>query len=565
MLKLLEIENIAVIEKASVQFAKGLNVLTGETGAGKSIVIDSINAVTGQKTSRELIRTGAANAFVSALFEDVGERAAARLGECGLPTEADGTVLLQRTMYKDGKNLCRINGMTVTVSMLRSVGEELINIHGQRDSQALLDSAQHIRFLDSFAGLQQTVAAYAADYGRLCAVKREIRSLQTDDAQKARRIDLLTWQINELTEADVRLGERDGLQRKKSVLTNSMKLASALSGAANALNGDGDNAGAASLISQAAREIASVASVAEGLDAVASSLEEAENTVADAAAVIDDVLNQLDNVEGSLDAVEERLDLLYRLSRKYGETEEEMLSFLDNARDELERITLSDERMEALRTEEEALRAACEKQAAALSAARKKSAGQLCAAVEGELAFLNMPSCRFLTDLTPTELGPEGADGAVFLISANAGEEPKPLGKVASGGELSRVMLALKNVLSAKDSVDTLIFDEIDAGVSGEAASKIAVKLSQVARAAQVICITHLSQIAAFADEHKLLRKEEIDGKTYTRITSLDEEGRARELSRISYGENPGETQLISARQMLAQAAKRKTLPAASG
>ena len=274
--------------------------------------------------------------------------------------------------------------------------------------------------------------------------------------------------------------------------------------------------------------------------------------------MIDDVLNQLDNVEGSLDAVEERLDLLYRLSRKYGGTEEEMLAFLDGARRELEMITLSDERIAELSAERDALLASCKKQAASLSAARKKSAKQLSAAVEGELAFLNMPSCRFVADIAPVGLCPDGADAVTFLISANAGEEPKALGKVASGGELSRIMLALKNVLSEKDSVGTLIFDEIDAGVSGEAASKIAVKLSQVARRAQVICITHLAQIAAYADEHKFLRKEELGGKTYTRIASLDGEGRARELSRISYGENPGETQLISARQMLAEAAKQK-------
>ena len=558
MLKLLEIENIAVIEKASVSFAGGLNVLTGETGAGKSIVIDSINAVTGQKTSRELVRTGAAHAFVSALFEDAGERVAARLNECGVPLEPDGAVLLQRTLYKDGRNLCRINGVTVTVSMLKSVGEELINIHGQRDSQALLDSARHVFFLDSFAGLQDAVAAYAADYARLRETRKAIRSLQTDEAEKARRIDLMTWQINELAGAELVPGEREELHRKKNILTNSLKLASALTAAVNALSGDGETAGAAQLLSQAAGEIASVASVAKGLDAVAASLEEAENAAADAAAVLDDVLNQLDNVEGSLDAIEERLDRLYRLSVKYGETEEEMLAFLENARKELELITLSDERLAELSAQEESLLASCKQQAAALTAARKKSAKQLSAAVEGELAFLNMPSCRFVPEIVPVELCPTGADEVTFLISANAGEEPKPLGKVASGGELSRIMLALKNVLSEKDSVGTLIFDEIDAGVSGAAASRIAVKLSQVARRTQVICITHLAQIAAFADEHKFLCKEEIGGKTYTRITALDEDGRARELSRISYGENPGEAQMLSARQMLAEAAKKK-------
>ena len=405
MLKLLEIENVAVIEKASVAFAKGLNVLTGETGAGKSIVIDSINAVTGQKTSRELVRAGAAHAFVSALFEDVDGRVTERLAACGVPAEADGTVLLQRTLYKDGKNLCRVNGVTVTVSMLKSVGEELINIHGQRDSQALLDAARHIDFLDSFAGLGPAVAAYAADYARLRETQKAIRSLQTDEAEKARRIDLLTWQINELTEAAVTVGEREELHRKKNILTNSLRLASALTAAVNALSGDGESAGAAQLLAQAAREITSVASVAKGLDAVASSLEEAENTAADAAAVIEDVLGQLDNVEGSLDAIEERLDKLYRLSKKYGETEEEMLAFLDSASKELELITLSDERLAELSAQREALLASCEKQAAALTSARKKSAKQLSAAVEGELAFLNMPSCRFVAEIVPASVG----------------------------------------------------------------------------------------------------------------------------------------------------------------
>lgn len=558
MLKSLQIENIATIEKLSVDFSDGLNVLTGETGAGKSVLVDSINAVTGEKTSRDLIRTGEASACVTALFADVSDAVILRLSDSGISVEDDKTLLIQRRLYRDGKNACRINGMTVTVGMLRSVASLLINIHGQRDSQQLLDEAYHLKFVDGYAEDGKLLEEYRSEYRLLCGIKARLRDLQTDETEKARMADLLSYQINELENADIRPGEKKELVRKKSFLENSQKIKNALGAALNALIGDGEEAGASGALSAAACYVGSVTGAARGLEPVYSQLAAVADSVSDIASVIDDVIGQLDTIDGDIDSVEERLDVLYRLSRKYGETEEQMLAFLEDAKTRLDGIVHSDEERERLTEEYGNTLARAEKKAVLLSDARRKAGEALCAAIESELKFLDMPNVRFVTEIKPVPLCENGADEVRFLISANPGEEPKPLGKTASGGELSRVMLAIKNVLTDSDGVGTLIFDEIDTGVSGSAAGKIAVKLASVSLCTQVFCITHLSRIAAFADEHIFLSKVVQNGKTYTRAEILSPEKRAAELARITFGSEFTDVQLSSGEQMIEEAMRQK-------
>ncbi len=558
MLKSLQIENIATIEKLSVDFSDGLNVLTGETGAGKSVLVDSINAVTGEKTSRDLIRTGEASACVTALFADVSDAVILRLSDSGISVEDDKTLLIQRRLYRDGKNACRINGMTVTVGMLRSVASLLINIHGQRDSQQLLDEAYHLKFVDGYAEDGKLLEEYRSEYRLLCGIKARLRNLQTDETEKARMADLLSYQINELENADIRPGEKKELVRKKSFLENSQKIKNALGAALNALIGDGEEAGASGALSAAAGYVGSVTGAARGLEPVYSQLAAVADSVSDIASVIDDVIGQLDTIDGDIDSVEERLDVLYRLSRKYGDTEEQMLAFLEDAKTRLDGIVHSDEERERLTEEYGNTLARAEKKAVLLSDARRKAGEALCAAIENELKFLDMPNVRFVTEIKPVPLCENGADEVRFLISANPGEEPKPLGKTASGGELSRVMLAIKNVLTDSDGVGTLIFDEIDTGVSGSAAGKIAVKLASVSLCTQVFCITHLSRIAAFADEHIFLSKVVQNGKTYTRAEILSPEKRAAELARITFGSEFTDVQLSSGEQMIEEAMRQK-------
>ncbi len=558
MLKSLQIENIATIEKLSVDFSDGLNVLTGETGAGKSILVDSINAVTGEKTSRDLIRTGEASACVTALFADVSDAVILRLSDSGISVEDDKMLLIQRRLYRDGKNACRINGMTVTVGMLRSVASLLINIHGQRDSQQLLDEAYHLKFVDGYAEDGKLLEEYRSEYRLLCGIKARLRDLQTDETEKARMADLLSYQINELENADIRPGEKKELVRKKSFLENSQKIKNALGAALNALIGDGEEAGASGALSAAAGYVGSVTGAARGLEPVYSQLAAVADSVSDIASVIDDVIGQLDTIDGDIDSVEERLDVLYRLSRKYGDTEEQMLAFLEDAKTRLDGIVHSDEERERLTEEYGNTLARAEKKAVLLSDARRKAGEALCAAIENELKFLDMPNVRFVTEIKPVPLCENGADEVRFLISANPGEEPKPLGKTASGGELSRVMLAIKNVLTDSDGVGTLIFDEIDTGVSGSAAGKIAVKLASVSLCTQVFCITHLSRIAAFADEHIFLSKVVQNGKTYTRAEILSPEKRAAELARITFGSEFTDVQLSSGEQMIEEAMRQK-------
>ena len=554
MLQYLQIENIATIQKAEVAFRPGLNILTGETGAGKSILIDSINAVSGAKTSRELIRTDSDSAFVSALFTDIGAGTVKKLEEAGLPSEPDGTLLLRRRLFRDGKNDCFVNGAPVTVSMLKTVAMSLINIHGQRDSQALLDSERHIEFLDAYADTGAQCAAFGEAFCRLKELKAQIRALSMDEAYKARRIDLLQFQIGELKAAEVQVGERAALKHKKAILNHAQKVIEALSAAVGALLGDGETPGAEGLLSTAVGQINAASEVAKGLGEVAQSVEAARDTVLDAASVLDDVLQQLAENDDNIDDIEARLDVLYRLSKKYGETEEEMLAFLAAAESELETITFSEEKTEQLTAQYEAVLADAEKKAAALTQKRKAAAKKLSAAIEKELAFLDMPHARFVTVVEDAPMTETGADRVEFLISANPGEDPKPLGKVASGGELSRVMLAIKNVLQGEHTAASLIFDEIDSGVSGSAAGKIALKLKALSRHAQVLCITHSAQIAAYADAHFLLSKHVENGRTFTQIRSLDLAERAQELARITYGAGYTPRQLESAAEMIRKA-----------
>lgn len=559
MLKFLNIENIAVIEKMSVEFSEGLNVLTGETGAGKSVLIDSINAVTGEKASRELIRSGEKSAEVSALFDAAAAQVQEKLSEFGIECEPDGSLLLQRRMMADGKNLCRINGSPVTVSILKAIGGELINIHGQRDSQSLLNSSRHIGFVDSFAGTELQAAELRQGYKALSELLTHIKSLQTDEEYKQRKTELLTFQIQELEDAQIKDGERTRLKKKKKLIDDSLKLNLALNNAISALSGDAESAGAASLLSFAAASIRPFSEVAQGIAEISASIESAADTVADAVGVMQDALGETAGLEAERDAVEERLDKLFRLSEKYGAQESDMLQYLENAKAQLNEITSADELMKTLSAEyEEKLRVLSEK-AAKLSEKRKAAGVRLSERIEGELSFLNMAGCRFICSFSEAPLGANGIDCVEFMLSANPGEEPKPLNKIASGGELSRIMLAMKNVLTKIGGADTLIFDEIDTGVSGSAAGKIALKLFEVSCGTQTLCITHLAQIAAFADRHIFLSKSSSGGKTRTSAQLLDRDQRAAELARITFGAHISEVQKNSAEQMLSDAEKIKS------
>ncbi len=534
MLAKLKIENIAIIELADIDFSGGFNVMTGETGAGKSIIIDSINAVTGERTSKELIRTGAESGKVTAVFEDIGSEAEETLDSMGI--EYDGTVIISRLIKKDGKNICSINGTPSTVSMLRRIGTLLINIHGQHDSQSLLQPENHCSYIDIFGGNNQLIEEYSKSYNELLEIQSQIKSIDTDEQQKARRIDMLTYQINELEEADITVGEIEVLTQRRSFLRNAQNIIDSLNSAYENLMADG---GGIDSVSGAAYELENAAEIYDGVSAVSQRITDARYEIEDCCEEIRSLISQADCDPEELDSVEERLDLLKRLSSKYGSTEEKMLKFLEEAKDELESITLSEERLENLERKRKEIFEMTEKLARRLTEKRLTAGESLSKKICTELKFLDMPNVRFTAERNEKPLSPDGADEIEFLISPNVGEEPKPLVKIASGGELSRIMLAIKNVLTVKGSKETMIFDEIDTGVSGSAARKIAQKLKEVSSGRQVICVTHLAQIAAAADTHFMISKFVKDSKTYTKVTSLDFEGRAAELARImGAGEN---------------------------
>lgn len=552
MLSNLQIENIAVIKSASIDFENGFNVMTGETGAGKSIVIDSLNAILGERTSRELIRSGADSASVCAEFQNVGDNVKNELEKLGI--EKDDTLIVSRKLTPDGKNVCRINGMPATVSMLKALGVQLVNIHGQLDNQSLLSPETHCSFIDKLAGSGRELKEFKELYSLYIKKENELKSLNTDVNEKNRRLDILNYQIEEIQKADIRPGEKDELTEKLGFLRNAEKVLDLLHTAYAALNGDGEMPGAADVAADAASKLLSAADYSSDFTETANGVNDAAMNLSAYTEELRDKMYSLDYDPNETERAEERLDVIYRLSQKYGDSEEDILAYLENAEKERDALSFSDERAEQLRAETE--KAYNEALAAAkkLSEIRIEAGKKFSADVERELAFLDMPSVKFIVNDSVGELYENGIDNIEFLLSANAGEEPKPLSKIASGGELSRIMLAIKCVLSELDDIDTLIFDEIDSGVSGRAALKIAAKMKELSKTHQVICVTHLAQIAAFADEHKLISKEEKDGRTYTCIASLDYNGRKYELARIMGGLTVTQSILNSAEELLSSA-----------
>lgn len=552
MLSNLQIENIAVIKSASIDFENGFNVMTGETGAGKSIVIDSLNAILGERTSRELIRSGADSASVCAEFQNVGDNVKNELEKLGI--EKDDTLIVSRKLTPDGKNVCRINGIPATVSMLKALGVQLVNIHGQLDNQSLLSPETHCSFIDKLAGSGRELNEFKELYSLYIKKENELKSLNTDVNEKNRRLDILNYQIEEIQKADIRLGEKDELTEKLGFLRNAEKVLDLLHTAYAALNGDGEMPGAADVAADAASKLLSAADYSSDFTETANGVNDAAMNLSAYTEELRDKIYSLDYDPNETERAEERLDVIYRLSQKYGDSEEDILAYLENAEKERDALSFSDERAEQLRAETE--KAYNEALAAAkkLSEIRIEAGKKFSADVERELAFLNMPSVKFIVNDSVGKLYENGIDNIEFLLSANAGEEPKPLSKIASGGELSRIMLAIKCVLSELDDIDTLIFDEIDSGVSGRAALKIAAKMKELSKTHQVICVTHLAQIAAFADEHKLISKEEKDGRTYTCIASLDYNGRKYELARIMGGLTVTQSILNSAEELLSSA-----------
>lgn len=552
MLSNLQIENIAVIKSASIDFENGFNVMTGETGAGKSIVIDSLNAILGERTSRELIRSGADSASVCAEFQNVGDNVKNELEKLGI--EKDDTLIVSRKLTPDGKNVCRINGMPATVSMLKALGVQLVNIHGQLDNQSLLSPETHCSFIDKLAGSGRELNEFKELYSLYIKNENELKSLNTDVNEKNRRLDILNYQIEEIQKADIRPGEKDELTEKLGFLRNAEKVLDLLHTAYAALNGDGEMPGAADIAADAASKLLSAADYSSDFTETANGVNDAAMNLSAYTEELRDKIYSLDYDPNETERAEERLDVIYRLSQKYGDSEEDILAYLENAEKERDALSFSDERAEQLRAETE--KAYNEALAAAkkLSEIRIEAGKKFSADVERELAFLDMPSVKFIVNDSVGKLYENGIDNIEFLLSANAGEEPKPLSKIASGGELSRIMLAIKCVLSEFDDIDTLIFDEIDSGVSGRAALKIAAKMKELSKTHQVICVTHLAQIAAFADEHKLISKEEKDGRTYTCIASLDYNGRKYELARIMGGLTVTQSILNSAEELLSSA-----------
>lgn len=553
MLELLHIENIAIIEAADIEFAPGFNALTGETGAGKSIVIDSLSAVLGQRTSRELIRTGAEKAFVSAAFSGMAPELTEALG---IQPEADGTLLLQREIQTDGKNVCRVNGRPVTVGQLRALGARLLNIHGQHDGQQLLDEEQHIVYLDSFGRVETLAITYAEKYKDFTDIRRQIGALQMDEAEKARRVDTLQYQIEELRRAKLTPGEEEELTARRGMLRNAEKFLGAVAGADYALNGDDSGGGALSALRQAQDALSGVRHLDDAFGQLYERLGEAYSEVYDIAATVEDKRGELDVSPGELDRVESRMDLLYRLKKKYGATVEDMLDYQARCEAELAQIedagdTLARLEQALFKAEKEARQAA-----QALSDARKAAADRLTSQILTELQQLDMGKIRFAVDFAEKPLDSDGMDTVRFLMSANVGEELRPIHKIASGGELARIMLAMKNVLSEQDHVGTMVFDEVDTGVSGRAAQKVAEKMARISRRKQVLCVTHLPQLAAMADTHFSVEKGERDGRTYTEVRRLDREQRRRELARLTGGSHVSQTMLDGAEELLVQAEK---------
>lgn len=551
MLRTLSIENIAVIEKAKIDFDGGLNVLTGETGAGKSIVVDSINAVLGERTSKELVRTGSDFAFVSAFFENINATVCGELEKLGYTPEDDGSLLITRRISKDGRSSCRINGMPATVSVLHTLGKVLVNIHGQHDSQSLLDPEQHYKFIDMLSGDSSALSDYKAAFSRFLSVRRELKALTAAADSADKNTELLEYQIKELEEADIKIGESQALNARKKVMDSSEEAAKAYSSALEAVNGDDENPGAESLLQSALESVVRFSELSPEIKKAAALLENAVDEIADAKSVIDGELSVLDFDPREREEIEERLDELFRLGKKYGDGEEKMLAYLDNAKRKLNSIVNNEEELEKLNDEYDKAYADVLAAAEKLTALRKKTAQKFAEDVKNQLAYLDMPKINFTVDFKKGIMSSAGLDKIEFLISANPGEEPKPLVKIASGGELSRIMLGIKSILAYNDTVDTLIFDEIDTGVSGRASQKIGLKLKEVSKNTQVICVTHSAQIASNADSHFLISKDISGDRTFTSVTLLDRSQRRNELARIMGGLEITDAMLNSAEELL--------------
>ena len=552
MLTNLYIENIAVIEKTSIDFGSGLNVLTGETGAGKSIIIDSINAVLGNRTSRDLVRNGCDNAFVSAVFSEPSESVEKILKENGFDTE-DGELLIQREISLSGKGKCRINGRPATVSVLKAIGTGLINIHGQHESYELMSPELHINYIDKLGELAEDLEEYQTVYSNYKDLQSKLKKSQSDEAERARKIDLLSYQVNEIEEADLYIGELEDLNEQRNIIENREKIASALNEAREYLNGSEEADGAIQLLDAAVGSMSNISTVLADSEAVSQRLQNALYELEDCCDEVVSMWDDADSDIGSLEEIEDRLDLIHTLSRKYGSTIEEILDFLDKAKDELEYLKKYEENREALMQSCKRANKEAVKLAEALSQKRRAVAVSFSEAVKKEMTFLDMPNVELVVRQDKCELNLFGCDDIELLISTNPGEQPKPVAKIASGGELSRMMLAIKNVLADKDDIDTLIFDEVDTGISGSAAQKVGLKLKEVSRSRQVLCVTHQAQIAALADSHFKITKQVSEGKTYTDVKTLDHRGRRDELARIIGGVEITKATLDYAEEMLNQ------------
>lgn len=554
MLSTLHIENIAVIEQAEIAFDSGFNVLTGETGAGKSIVIDAISAILGERASREMIRTGAQKAFVSATFSGVPELP--WFAENQIPYEPE--LGISREIFADGKNSCRVSGKPVTVSTLRKLGVQLIQIHGQNDSQQLFDEATHIGYLDLYAHDEALLADYRQAYDKVSVVQQEIRRLSMDESEKLRLVETLKFQIDEIERAELQSGEEDELLERRKVLQNAEKLTDAMESAVSALYGDETSDGAAAMIANAAHALERVSRVSDEMRQLSGKLSDLMYTAQDIADELRDKKDDLTYSADELEQIEERLDTLHKLKRKYGGSVEDVIAFCEKAKRQLDEVEFASDRIEQLQKKLSALQTAMQEKGMALSAARKMAAEKLQAAISSELMQLDMPKIQFVCEFSAQQPQENGLDAVRFLMSANVGESLRPLSKVASGGELARIMLAMKNVLAAEDSVGTMIFDEVDAGVSGRAAQKVAYKLWTVAKGRQVLCVTHLPQIAAMADTEFTVEKRVENGRTYTSVLRLDIAGRRQELARLTGGSMITETTLAGAAELLRLAEQTK-------
>lgn len=554
MLTTLYIENIAVIEKTSIDFSQGLNVLTGETGAGKSIIIDSINAIMGQRTSKELVRTGAKTALVTAQFDDVNDTVKAKLSELGYDNEDDDTLILQRTISSTGKSSCKINARPASVSVLKEIAKNLINIHGQHESYELFSPDTHIDYIDSFGELDKELEDYREKYKKYKALKKQLSEANSDESARLHEIDLLTYQSTELFNADVQPDETEQLENERIILMNSEKIFTLLNDAKELLDGDERTQGGVESVETAMNYIQKASSLNAEYESISESITDAYYNLRDCIESISDAAESVESDPQRLEEIEERLDLLNRLTRKYGCECNELPSLAEKMQARLEELLNYDKNRDKLEADYKIAENEVRKSAQRLSEIRKKTAKVFSERVREEMSFLNMPNVQIITQFEDTDFYEKGTDKVEFLISANPGEPPRPVAKIASGGELSRMMLAIKTVLASTDDIDTLIFDEVDTGISGSAAQKVGLKLREVSRSSQVLCVTHQAQLASLADAHYLISKQVEDGRTFTQVRLLDFDGRKQELARIIGGVSITDAALAHAEAMLKEA-----------